>query len=432
MKLPSLSRMHRFVAGNGLEILLAPVPDSPVVSTWVWYRVGSRNEHPGITGAAHWLEHMLFKGSAHFKTGEIDRAIVGTGGYLNAFTDSDFTAYLSIVPREHAELPIAIESDRMVGATLPQGELDSERSVVLSEREMNENNPGFRVDEELHALAFHVHPYHWNTLGYAEDIRTMDHGKLVGFYDRFYGPANATLVVAGGFDPPSMRRLIEKRFRGVRREVDAPDVRAKEPVQRSKREATLRGPGSTPIVKIGWHAPEVTHDLAAATMMLEMYLGGDAPIFTPGHAWERSREHPSSALYRALVDRRLAVNASCEWSATVQPGLFNIYARAAPGVEVSALESAMHEAVERVRRRGVPAADLKELKGRLLINASTLWSGTSMIAFRLGYLRSLGGLTIERRLLERSLALRSADIEAAAEEIFSGGMTLVRYLPEAP
>ncbi len=430
MELPRTPTFRTFTTPGGLEVFLAPIPDSPVVSSWMWYRVGSRNEHPGITGAAHWLEHMLFKGSAHYATGEIDRAIVGTGGYLNAFTDSDFTAYLSIVPRERAELPIAIEADRMTGATIPSGELDSERSVVLSEREMNENNPGFRVDEELHALSFHVHPYRWNTLGYAQDIRSMDRDKLVGFYERYYGPANASLVVAGGFDPATMRSFIERKFRKVERTVHPPDVRAHEPPQRSRREATLHGPGSTPIVKVGWHAPEVGSDLAPAAMLLEMHLGGEAPLFTPGHAWERSREHPSSALYRSLVDTRLAVSAGCEWGTTIQPGLFSVYARAAPGVSAARLEAALEEQVRRVTKELLSAAELRELRQRLLINASMLWSGTSMIAFRLGYLRSLGGLALERRLLSRALALRPADLRKAAQQLFDGGSTVVRYLPE--
>jgi zinc protease len=430
VKLPPPPHTLTFTLKNGLEVILAPVSDSPVVSTWMWYRVGSRNEYPGTTGAAHWLEHMLFKGSTHYAAGEIDRAIIGVGGNLNAFTDMDFTTYLAIVPKNRAEIPLRIEADRLIGATIPEEELNKERNIVLSEREMNENYPEFKMEEELFALSYRIHPYRWPTLGYEHDIRNMHSERLREFYRRFYGPGNATLVVAGGFAPSSMKATISKLFEPIQNPVSAPAVPIEEPHQRSSRETTLHGPGSTPMVKIGWHAPAIADERTPACLLMDLYLGGECPLYTPSYAWMRSRDHPSSRLYQALVDERIAVQAGSEYHTMIQPGLFAVGAKAAPGVSAERVEEALLSEVEKLAKKGISATALKELKKMLLVNASTVWSGTPMIAFRYGYFRSLGGVELERTLLERALNLKEKDISAVAVEILNRGRNLVRYIPE--
>ena len=167
---------------NGLRVLLYPVPESPTASVWVWYRVGSRNEWPGITGASHWVEHMLFQGSPGYTKGAMDRAIVSVGGRLNAFTDTDFTAYFSIVPRDHIGIPLDIEADRMTRAFLAPEEVERERTIIYSEQEGNENWPEFRAEEELYALAFRHHPYRWDPLGYKTDIQHLSAEGLSHYY----------------------------------------------------------------------------------------------------------------------------------------------------------------------------------------------------------------------------------------------------------
>lgn len=430
--LPSPPQTVRFTLPNGLETILIPLPDAEIVSSWVWYRIGSSHEHPGVTGAAHWLEHMLFKGTRSYGVGEIDRAIIGVGGNLNAFTDLDFTAYITVVPRQSALLPLAIESERMTGATLPAEELDKERNVVLSERDMNENTPEFRMEEELFELAFRVHPYRWNTLGYAADIQSMDREKLVEFYQEHYGPANATLVLSGGFDPVQIRTEIEARFGGIENRAATPPPLGAEPPQRADRTSTLVGPGSSAMVRMAWHAPEVRSDQAHLALLLGAILGGEAQLYTPGYTWGRSKEHPSSLLYRDLVDTNLAVSAGCDWQASVCPGLFSIHARASPRKPVERLEEAIRSVVEKVRSRGFTAEDLREAKQKFLVNAGTVWSGTTMVAFRFGYFRSLGSLELEQTLLQKVLSARRETVNAFAKELLATGSTLVRYLPEEP
>ncbi len=430
---PQNPRVESFTLPNGLDVALLARPQSPVVSSWVWYRVGSKNETPGATGAAHWLEHMLFKGSRNYAVGAIDRAIVEAGGNLNAFTDTDFTAYFITVPRQHALLPLRIESDRMTGATIPAPEVDKEREVVLSEREMNENHPVFRVEEEIFALAFHEHPYHWDPLGYAQDIRRITRDELYRFYRRFYGPANASLVLAGGFDPGEIRREIQKRFGAISHETEDPRVPTEEPPQRGERRTTLRGPGSTPLVRIGWRVPSVLSPTAARFLMLDLYLGGEIPLYPSGTSWGRSREHPSARLYQALVDTGLAVSAGSDWRPRVHPSLFSVWAQAAPGVSLDRLEEAVRAEVDRVRRRRVDPGEMARLRAKLVQGARMGWEGSTRSGFRLGYFWALGGRHLDRSVLRECLRLSPGDIREAAEEIFQDDRaTVVRYEVEPP
>lgn len=420
----------QFTLPNGLKVILVPLPDSPVVSTWMWYRVGSAHEGPGTTGAAHWLEHMLFKGSKNFSPGSVDKLIVGGGGNLNAFTDLDFTAYVNVIPKELTDTAIFIEADRMRGATIPKDQLDLERTVVLAEREMNENTPEFRMEEELYGLAYRVHPYRWNTLGYTTDILSMDREHLASFYAKYYGPSNATFVVAGGFDASQMRRQIEKRFSDVKSEEEPTPKLSPEPEQRSNREATLTGPGSTALVRKAWHAPSIGGKGVPETLILGALLGGEAMLYTPSYSWGRSREHPSSLLYASLVDTGLAVSAGCDWQASIYPGLFTIHCRGAPGISPEKIEEGLAGVLERLRRKGISKEELREVQQKFLVNANTVWTGTTMTAFRYGYFSSLGGTSMERDILKSLLKSTVGDVNTFLGGLFDHGMSTVRYVPD--
>ena len=325
-------RTESFRLANGLSVILAPDPRSPTVSVWVWYRVGSKNEWPGVTGASHWVEHMLFLGSPKFKKGEMDRAVIEVGGTLNAFTDNDFTVYFATVPREHLSIPLSIEADRMTRALITPKEVQRERTIIRSEREGNENWPEFRVDEELYAVAFQRHPYRWDALGYPEDILALTPAQLADYYHRFYGTRNATLVVAGGFDARELRAGIRRTFGRLPTTGDDPTVTAVEPPQPGERRSTLTGPGTTPFLELGWRAPAVLDPAAPATILLDLILGGETRVFATGSIWGRSSEHPSARLYRRLVDTGLAVRATSEWRPRVHPALFTVHAQAARGI----------------------------------------------------------------------------------------------------
>ena len=418
---------------NGLTVLLLPRPLSPVASVWVWHRVGSKNEPKGSTGAAHWLEHMLFKGSPHYPAGAIDRALVGVGGILNAFTDNDFTAYFSTVPREHLDIPLSIERDRLVGATLPEREIDRERSVVLSEREGNENHPGFRSEEELYALAFRRHPYRWDALGYAEDIRAMDREHLSSFYRRFYGPENACLVVSGGFDPRETFPHVRRLFGRIHHPVEDPLVKDREPAQTGRRISTLRGPGSTPLLRLGWRSAAASEPEAASLLLLDLLLGGDNSFFPTGGSRFEEREHPTARLYQALVDEGLATRATSQYAPRVHPGLFTVYAQCAPGVELPRLEERLLQEIERTSRDPVPPEELRHLKERLVRGSVLAREGATGSAFRVGFFWALGDLGLEDRLFRRALRVTPTELQQSAQRLFTDrSLNTVHYEVEPP
>ena len=169
------------ILDNGLKVLTLEKHTAEVVTCWAWYRVGSRNERPGITGISHWVEHMLFKGGVRFKKGEVFKEIARCGGYNNGFTSTDYTAYFETLPADQIDLGLRIEADRMAYATFDPPEVESERTVIISEREGAENYPQFLLDEEMKATAFHLHPYQWSVIGSKSDLNSMTRDDLVGY-----------------------------------------------------------------------------------------------------------------------------------------------------------------------------------------------------------------------------------------------------------
>lgn len=427
---PPLPRRRAFRLANGLTVVLAPEPRSPTASVWVWYRVGSKNEHPGITGASHWVEHMLFQGSPRYAKGAMDRAIISVGGTLNAFTDNDFTAYFSTVPREHLALPLDIESDRMTRALIAPPEVERERTVIRSEREGNENWPEFRVDEELYALAFRRHPYRWDPLGYPEDILALTPADLASYYRQFYGTRNAVLVVAGGFDAAAVERSVRTAFGRLPAGGADPLVGVVEPPSSGERRAVLTGPGTTPFLEIGWRGPAVGDAAAPAAILLDVLLGGETRLFRAGAAWGRSSEHPSSRLYRRLVDPGLAVRATSEWRPRLHPGLFLVHAQASRGTSLDRVEQEILAEVGRLARRGPTASELEEARTKIRRGAAQAYEGASRTAFRLGYFAMLGGPGLEADLYRRVIGLRAREVRTVAESLFRPeARTVVRYEP---
>ena len=419
-----------FSLDNGLRVLLAPDGRSPTASVWVWYRVGSRNEHPGITGASHWVEHMLFEGSPRYAKGEIDRAVVRVGGELNAFTDADFTAYFSTVPREHLGVPLDIESDRMTRALITDEEVARERTVIFSEREGNENWPEFRVEEELYQLAFREHPYRWDPLGRREDIERMSAEQLREYYRRFYGTRNALLVVAGGFDPGAVASEVRRRFGPLPEGGEDVTVRVTEPPARGERRAELSGPGTTPYLQLGFHAPALGDPETPATIVLDAILGGETRLFSAGSGWGRSAEHPSSRLYQALVDRGLAVRATSDWRPRSYPGLFTVQAQAAAGVSLDRLEGAIVRLLDRFAREGPRPAEMEEARTKVRRAAVLAYEGASRTGFRLGFFSTLRSPRFEDEIFASILRVTGREVRTRARELFRPERrVVVRYRP---
>ena len=422
--------LQRVRLGNGLDVILAVDRQSPTVSAWVWYRVGSVNEHPGITGVSHWVEHMMFQGSPHFRKGGIDRAIFAVGGTSNAFTDNDFTAYFATVPKEHFEVPLRIELDRMVGARMDAVDSDREREVILSEREGNENRPEYRVEEELHSLAFRHHPYRWDPLGYAGDMAGMPTSAVADYYHRYYGPRNAILVVTGGFEPRAMLQWIRRRFGKIRGAGAPTTVDAREPSIRGPRRSQLTGPGSTPIVVVGWPAPAFSDTQAATALLLDQVIGGETSLFSPQPFWSRSSEHPNARLYRTLVRTGLAVHTSSDYRPRLYPGLFTLHAQASPRIPIERVEEALRGEIHRLRRDGPSPAEWADARAIIERGARLSYEGSTRSGFRLGFFGVNGSLAREREMLRQALRVSRTEARREAARMFSDESSVtVRYEP---
>src|SRR5512133_1971486 len=207
--------LTQITLSNGLKLLLKEIHTAPIISSWLWYRVGSRDEVPGHTGVSHWVGHMQVKGTEHFPANMLDKAISREGGTWNAFTYMDWTAYFETMPADKIDLALRLEADRMANSRFDPGEVASERTVITSEREGNENEPLFQLGEAIQQVAFRVHSYHHEVIGDMADLLTMTRDDLYNHYHTFYVPGNAVMALAGDFDSPSMLARIRELFETV-------------------------------------------------------------------------------------------------------------------------------------------------------------------------------------------------------------------------
>ena len=307
---------------NGLTVLLKESRHAPVTTFWVWYRVGSRNEVPGITGIAHWAEHMLFKGSEGFPKGEIDKQIARNGGIMNGLTWLDFTTFFETFPADRIDLGLRIESDRMVNALFDPEEVALERSVIISERQGAENQPTFLLEEEVVGTAFRIHPYHHDTIGDMCDLETITHEQLWRHYQTYYGPNNAIAVAVGDFDAPEMLARIGDLFGPIPARSDPPPVNRAEPPQQGERRVNREGPGSTAYLQAAYRAPAATDpDFFPMTVLSTILTGASGMNLFAGAPPNRS-----SRLYKALVETGLAAGVSGSLMPMLDPSLYSISA----------------------------------------------------------------------------------------------------------
>ncbi|MFQ5399544.1 MAG: M16 family metallopeptidase [Anaerolineae bacterium] len=351
--------VKKTILDNGLTVLLKEMHHAPVASFMIWYRVGSRHERPGLTGVSHWVEHMMFKGTPRFPDGVLDRLVYREGGHLNAFTWLDFTAYYETMPANRIELALQLEADRMVNTVMSEEEVESERTVIISERQMYENEPRFQLNEEVTAAAFRVHPYHHEIIGDEVDLRTMTRDDLYGHYRRYYVPNNAIAVVAGDFQADEMLNCIEMQFGSLAAGDPVPPVVREEPPQRGERRVVVHGPGDTAYLTFAYRAPAASHaDYYPMTLLNAAFAGGSSlGMFGGGGS------NKSSRLYRALVSTELAVAVSAGMAPTIDPFLYTINVVARSGRALAQIEAALEAELERLATKPITQEELdKALK----------------------------------------------------------------------
>ncbi len=318
----SSGRLHRARLRNGLQVLLKEIHTAPITSVWIWYRVGSRNERAGQTGVSHWVEHMQFKGTPTFPPGHLDRAISREGGLWNAMTWLDWTAYYETLPSDRVDLALRLEADRMSQSLFANKDVTSERTVIISERQGHENEPTFRLSEEMQAAAFRVHSYHHEVIGDVADLASMTRDDLYSHYRRYYLPNNAILAVAGDFQWRPMLARIRELFGGLAPAAAPPQSTRPEPAQRGERRVSVEGPGETAYVEVAYHVPPASDPEFFPLIVLDSVLSGPSNfnLFGAGISNKTSR------LYRALVETELAASVGGGMAATIDPYLYSIVA----------------------------------------------------------------------------------------------------------
>jgi zinc protease len=351
------------VLDNGLKVLLLEDHDIPNVALYTFFRVGSRNERPGLTGVSHFLEHMMFNGTSKHGPGEFDRIMEFSGGSNNAGTSEDMTVYTDWFPAQALEAMLDLEADRMQGLTFTPEVFESERGVVASERRMAvDNNNDNLLAETVRATAVMAHPYHWDVIGWMSDIMSWRREDVVQYYRTYCAPNNAVLVLVGDFEAPAALELVKKYFGPIPASPPPPPVTTVEPEQLGPRQAVIRKEAQTPSFLLAFHAPACRHeDYPAMTVLEKVLLDGE-----------------SSRLYRRLVrDEKLALSVGGGMQEMIDPFLFFVDVKPRPGADLEKLEAAVEEELARLREGGVSE---REIEKALNIIRSDFYAGLQTIS----------------------------------------------------
>jgi zinc protease len=428
MSVTELNRIRKTRLDNGLTVVLREMHHAPVASFWVWYRVGSRNEHAGITGISHWVEHMLFKGTPTYPQGEFDKAVAREGGMFNGMTWIDFTTYFETLPSDRIDLALRVESDRMANAIFDPGETDLERTVIISERQGNENNPNFLLGEALQAAAFQAHSYHHSVVGWQCDLETMTREQLFSHYRTFYAPNNAIVAVAGDFESDAMLARIKELFGRIPSGPALPPFTAQEPPQRGERRVTVEGPGTTSYLEVAYRAPRATDPDYPAMVVLDSILGGAKGM----SLWGGGTSNRSSRLYKALVETELAADADCSMSATIDPYLFGLSATVRQGRTLPEVEAAFMAEIDRVLAEPVSEEELakaiKQTRAQFAYSSESVtdqgyWLGFSEVVADVGWFETF---------LPRLAAVTADDVQRVAQTYLQPKLRTVGwYTPSA-
>lgn len=408
---------------NGMKLIVKEDHRAPSAVHMVWYRSGSMDEAEGVSGVAHVLEHMMFKGTKKVGPGEFNKRVAAIGGRDNAFTTKDYTAYFQQVPPQRLGEMMALEADRMKNLVISDDQFRRELEVVKEERRLRtDDQPRSLVYEQIAATAFQAHPYRRPVIGWMTDLDTMRPQDAREWYRRWYTPNNAYLVVVGDVDHKAVFRMAAEHYGRIgTQELPARRVSA-EPEQLGPRETVVKGPAELPYLALAWHVPALRNPATDrdpyALQMLAAVLDG----------------YDGARLNRHLVrDTRLAVSAGASYDGSGRgPSLFYLDGVPAPGKTVAELEGALRAELQRIRDEGVSEAELARVKAQAV--ASRVYKRDSLMgqAMEIGYLESAGlSWRDEDRLLEGLRAVTTDEVQAVAKRYFSDdSLTVARLEPQ--
>lgn len=418
-------KVENFLLSNGMEVVVIPDHRAPVVTHMVWYKVGSADEPPGKSGIAHFFEHLMFKATKNHPAGEFDRKVAEIGGDGNAFTSNDYTAYVQTVSPAALPTMMAYESDRMRNLVLTDEVIVPERDVILEERGSRvDNEPGALLGEEVDATLYQNHPYRIPVIGWKQEIEQLNRTDAVAFYDRYYAPNNAVLVVAGDVMPEKVREFAEASYGKVPRGPDLPPrVRPQEPEQNASRTVTLVDPRvSTPSFSKRWVVPSyrvAEPGEAEALDLLSEVLGGG----------NRSR------IYQDLIVKQgLGSSAGAFYSGSqYDPTAFGVYGSPQNPDDLDKLEKAIDGEIARIIKDGVSADELERAKTRYRRSMIFARDNSSGMANLYGSALSVG-LTIKDidEWPARIEAVTPEQVKAVAAKYLVPGKAVAGYLLPKP
>ena len=405
---------------NGLQVLFLANHEAPVATVQIFYHVGSKDEHVGNRGVAHMFEHLMFKGSEHVPPEAHARLLKEVGGQVNAFTTEDVTAFHQTVPPSYVDFAIKLEAERMRGLRLFPGTVDSERKVVEEEKRLRiDNNPVGQAIERFRAMAYTKHPYQWTAAGVIADLEKVTPADCQAFYDLYYRPNNATLIVVGDLDEAAVRQSIDHYFAGIARGAAPPRDYPQEPAQTAERDATLALNVALPVVVGGYHIP-AAHDADVPALQVL------ATILSAGE---------SSRMYRRLVRQdQLAVAAGGFAEVMEQSGLFLVYAAHLPDRDQAKIRQTLLGEVARVRTKPVTLAELTKAKNQLSAGYIFGLESVEGVARELGLSQLVEGDW--HRFLDASARydkVTAADVmRVAAKYLVDSNLTFVTLKPLPP
>jgi len=417
-----VQRPASFTLTNGLQIVVIPDHRTPVVTHMIWYKVGSADETPGKSGLAHFLEHLMFKGTERFPAGQFSQTVIRIGGQENAFTSTDYTGYFQRVPRDKLATLMEFEADRMTGLTLKDENVLPERDVVLEEYNMRvANSPDARLSEQIMAALYLNHPYGRPVIGWRHEIEKLNREDALAFYKRFYAPNNATVVVAGDVEPEEVLKLAEKTYGAQARQpsIGGPRIRPQEPPPISPRTVTLADPRvEQPSVRRYYLVPSTVTAAAGEATALEVL----AQILGQGS---------NSYLYRSLVvDKQLAISAGAWYQgSSLDDTQFGVSAVPKPGVGFPEIEDAIEKVIAEVALNGVRAEDLERVKTQLISEAIYARDNQSTMARWFGGALTIG-LTIDQIISwpERVRGVTAEQVRDAAKTWLDKKRSVTGYL----
>jgi len=419
-------KMTKRTLSNGLTVLLKEIHTAPLVSFWIWYQVGSRDEVPGKTGISHWVEHMQFKGTPQFPANVLDKSISREGGVWNAFTYLDWTTYFETMPADKIDLGLRLEADRMVNSIFDPKEVASERTVVISEREGNENNPMFKLSEAVQAAAFRVHSYHHKVIGDMADLKNMSRDDLYTHYKNYYAPNNAVIAVAGDFETENMLGKIEKLYGDIPASPSLNRLSRPEPEASGGLSLTVEGPGETTYLQVCYRFPSATDPDFFPLTVLDTLLSGASSL----NMFGGGISNKTSRLYRALVENELTISVHGGAQATIDPYLYNLTMIIHAERNAEEALAALDVEIERIQNEKISTEEI----ARAVKQARALFAyGSESITnqgFWLGYSEMFADYDWFLTYLDKLAAVTPDDVQRVAQQYFRPQARIIgTYIP---